>query len=143
MKKIFVFLIAVLVLGAFGPWNVKAQTHRHYYQIEQTTTALSAAGTYTSSVYNVAAFKTVDINVTADQDSAANGVDINFANDTDGSCPSSPPTADYVANGGGWSYTASSKDSYSASVRGNCAWVVYTNGGSNQGSFELTVFFTK
>lgn len=138
MKKL------TLTIGVFLLMAAYAITDPYYHSLEQTATNLGISGVYTSSVYDVTTYKTLDVNVTADQDSASNGLKINFVR-VIGDCSSFTPGAsnmDYTANSTGWSYSASTKDSYSASVRGNCAWVTYTNGVTGQGSFELTIFGT-
>ena len=139
MKKLTLFISAFMffVIGALaGPY---------YHSFEETTANLGVSGVYESAVFDVTNYETVDVNVSADQNSAAEGLKINFVS-TSGDCSTFTPSSsnmDYTANGSGWSYTAGSKDSYSASVRGNCAWVSYTNGITAQTSFKLTVFGTQ
>lgn len=138
MRKLAYMFALFLLLSGFV-WG-----EPYYHSIEQTTTNLIADAVYTSTVHDVTTYETLNVNVTADQNSATNGLKINFAR-VIGDCSGFTPTGsnmDYTANGVGWSYTASTKDSYSASVRGNCAWVTYTNGSTGQSSFELTIFGT-
>jgi len=138
LKKVALIVTACLLS------TVWAQAEPYYQSFEQTTANLGLSGEYESTVFDVTNYKTVDVNVSADQDSATDGLKINFVRVL-GNCSSFTPSAsnmDYTANGSGWSYTASSKDSYSGSVRGNCAWVTYTNGTTAQTSFELTIFGT-
>ena len=138
MKKTVIVAVSLLLL------TVYAQAKAYYHSFEETTTNLGVSEEYESGVIDVTNYETVDVNVTSDQDSATDGLKINFVS-VDGDCSSFTPTSsnmDYTANGSGWSYTASSKDSYSASVRGNCAWVTFTNGSTLQSSFKLTIFGT-
>ena len=116
----------------------------YYHQQEQSSTNLGAGAVYTSSVYAVDLYESMNVNVESDVDSATDGLKINFFY-TDGDCSDFTPTSsnmDYTANGSGWTYSASSKQSFQASVRGNCAWVTYTNGASPQTTFKLTIFGT-
>lgn len=134
----------VLIAAVFMLVAIRAQAEPYYHMFEQTTANLGVSGVYESGVFDVTNYKTVDVNVSSDQDSATDGLKINFVK-VNGDCSSFTPTTsnmDYTANGSGWSYTASTKDSYSASVRGNCAWVTYTNGTTAQTSFKLTIFST-
>ena len=139
MKILITGMLAIIMSAALS----LADPYYHFF--EQTTSILGSGGVYMSSVYDVTNYSTVDVNVTASHDSASNGLKINFVR-TEGDCSDFIPgvsNMDYTANGSGWTYTAGVNESYSASVRGNCAWVTYTNSGTNQSSFELTIFGTR
>lgn len=138
MKKLIVITAMILICGAC-PYAI---ADANYSEIASTTNNLGNAGVYTSPVFATHTLQAVNVNITADQNSASNGLKINYIN-TSEDCSSFTPTSanmDYTANGSGWTYTASTKDSYESAVRGNCAWVTYTNGGSAQSSFKLTIF---
>lgn len=132
MKRILLAFFAVLFIAGY------AQADNYYFTQEFSTTVLDGDEAYSSSCMRVENYKTVNLNVLADQDSAAAGVDINFYND------SSCSVLLYSANLGGWSYNAGSlPESYSAAVRGDFAKVVFTNGATPQASFKINIFLTK
>ncbi len=142
IKKFGFIWICFVVVLASTFWNPPIVNAQSYYQIEQTTATLNSGVAFTSSAFETRGLETIGVNVTASHDSAAGGVDINFAN-VSGDCVDFTPTGsnmDYTANTTGWSYTATTKDSYATTIRGNCAWIVYTNGGTNQTSFKLTIY---
>lgn len=140
MRKLLLFTMIVL-LQVFPGLSF---ADPYYYSLEQTSSNLIADAVYTSSVYDVTTFETLNVNLESDQNSATNGLKINFVR-VQGDCSSFTPTSsnmDYTGNGLGWTYTASDKRSYSVDVRGNCAWVTYTNGSTIQTNFNLTIFGT-
>jgi len=136
IKSIVRGLILLCVL------SVSSFAEPYHHQLEQTTTNLGIAGEYTSTVFEISRFETINVNATSNVDSATSGLKINYVN-VFGDCSDFTPASsnmDYTANGSGWTYTASGKESYESSVRGNCAWVTYTNGSTGQTSFKLTIF---
>lgn len=132
MKKAILIILFLLSLSAYS------LADDFYFAQDYSTTPLDGDEVYSSSCMNVRNYKTVNVNLISDQDSATGGVDIKFYND------SSCANLLYSANTGGWSYTAGTDpESYAASVRGEYAKVTYTNGASNQTSFVINIFLTK
>lgn len=138
MKKLILIFTALMLVNSCS----YTMAEPSYQQLDQTTANLGISGVYTSPVFASHTFESINVNVTSDQDSASEGLKINYVSTT-GDCSTFTPTSsnmDYTANNSGWSYTASVKNSYESSVRGNCAWVTYTNGGVAQTSFRMTIF---
>jgi hypothetical protein len=114
----------------------------YYYSLEQTTANLGISGVYTSSTYEVGNYSLIGVAVSSDVSSATDGLKIRFSNNAD--CDTvAPSTWDYIGNGSGWTYTTGTTQGYVASVVGKCVQVVYTNGGTAQSAFKLSIFAIK
>ena len=136
MKKTLIALIGILLLA------VASYADNFYYGLAQSFTPLGNGGIYTSAMIEVQGYKTVNVNLLADEDSASDGLKINFYSRDNSGDPCGELT--YTANGTGWTYTSgSSPESYSASVRGDCVQVTYTNSSTPQDSFYISIFATK
>lgn len=139
MRKVLLTLL--LLLCSFGVYP-SANAEDAYYQQSYSTTVLGSAGVYSSGVFSTRSYKSVGVVVLSNVSSAANGLKIIFYKGPN--CETGSPTAIYTANGTGWTYTSASDPLwYVSSVYGECAQVTYTNGGTLQGSFSITVFTTK
>lgn len=136
MKKLLITLIGIVLYAG------SAYADGFYQEMERSFTALGSGGVYTSSMIEVGDYKTVNVNVLADEDSAENGLKINFYSRSSNGTPCG--TLTYTANGTGWSYTSgNSPESYAASVRGECVQVTFTNGSNAQDSFYISIFATQ
>jgi len=124
------FLLVVISWSAFG------QTPDNYVPVEYSTSNLSGDAAFTSKKYDVRKYKYIVLNVTADQNSASNGVQIQQACASD-CITATSPTYQVVSD---WTYTAAStSNSYIADVVCACARVVYTNGSTPQGANFIRV----
>lgn len=124
------------------PACTAAKAEPVYQGVEQTTATLGVSGVYTSPTFAVWDYETVGVVATSDVSSSTDGLKMQFSNNED--CETVPPSSwDYTANTNGWTYTTGTTQAYAASVMGKCARVTYTNGGTAQSSFKLSIFLLK
>lgn len=96
-----------------------------------TTTPLGGGASFTGTSVSVLGYSVIEVLVFADQNSAAPGLWIEFSSDATNWDDSSPFT--FTAGG----VAPNAGQVFVAAVRGQYARVVYTNGGSAQGTFRL------
>jgi hypothetical protein len=97
------------------------------------TTPLGAGGIFTGATFDAKDFATLSLSVTSDQSSAVNGISVQFSQD--GINWDHIHAYTYVTSGNGLSYNLPVEMRY-------CR-VVYTNGGTAQGSFRLQSVFRR
>lgn len=97
------------------------------------TTPLGAGGVFTGATFDAKDFATLSLSVTSDQSSAVNGISVQFSQD--GINWDHIHAYTYVTGGNGLSYNLPVEMRY-------CR-VVYTNGGTAQGSFRLQSVFRR
>lgn len=95
-----------------------------------TTTPLNSGVSWTGTGESTLPYKSITIVCFADQDSAADGLQLQWSADNSN-------WEDHTAE---YTYTASTDFSIGASVRAGWFRVKYTNGGTNQGVFRLYTF---
>lgn len=131
MNKLLLYVIGLLLIA------VTAGADSERIMMERSTQTLGSSAAYTSGTYEAVSYKYLVVTVTADQNSATDGVKIEQSCDDD--CDTAPsPSFQYVSE---WTYTAGATDNqYVAELNCKCARVRYVNGAAAQGSFSITAY---